>query len=324
MAGEADSPIGASGSAVSGAQGDFPAVPYRLPSGGIHYASHGGVVMIRGTRGEEEEMLAGTQDADIPTRLATFRALTARCVDFRGVTLEELTIPDWVAIMFNFFAISSGDDRIKLTPVHANCPIRGESPGQVLPLTDLRCVRLARTEPGLPPNWPPVAKTVEEKDALMDALRAMDTPVKTGGVVTRVLAEPDYREPFTTNIATPGGPLKVQWRLLRVGDLIKAEEFAATLAESGAASTKPDGPMHTYLLAQQLVSIGGERMTPLRAATWVRRAGTPTLNALRTDIAARAEYGYDLTPKFKCGKCSATFRTRLPIDTNFFRPGDDD
>jgi hypothetical protein len=318
MVGEVDSPLG--GGKVAGT--DDPVYrPLTLPSSGLYYGQHDGTVLIRPTRGDEEEMLAGIPEEAPQARVAMFRTLAERCSNLRGVGFYDLTIPDFTALLFNFFAIVAGDDRIKLTPTHT--ALCGPSP-QVKHLTELRYVKLARAEAGLDVNWP--AKAKAPTDAVMDAIKATENPTaEEGAVVTRVLDEKDIVEPFTVKL--PTGEV-VQYRMLRLSDLVKSEEFIAAQVEQGGgmqapgASVRPEGALHNYLLARLIVSLNGARMTPLQAAVWVRKALTPTLNVLRADI-ARREYGYDLIPRFKCAKCGQSFRVRLPIDTNFFRGGDD-
>jgi|GEM_PF-2025964 len=131
-----------------------------------------------------------------------------------------------------------------------------------------------------------------------------------------------WREPFEAP-PLPLSKAKVSWKLLRLRDMISAEDWAR---QQESIQTHPGSPLHTYTLAKHIVSVGGKAMKILDAIDWVREAVARDLRAL-SEAFRRRETGYDLTPRFDCPHCGGYFRTRLPLDGSFFRaassgPGD--
>lgn len=319
MAGEADSPRTISGQVplgrprpavgptggLSSSTADPLARPYRLPSGGLHYPNgFDGGVLIAPMRGEQEEIVAGAADSP-QGQLAALRHVTSQCIDTKGFPFNELLLNDWTAAMLHFLAMSAGTDVVGLRPVHPAC---GKASNQSRPLTGLPCVTLRLAEPGEEPTWPPA-----EIDADLEALREMEGE-ESGAAVERVLLSADANEPFTVKL--PNGPT-IQWRHLRLADLIRAEEYAA---RTGDAQTTPGSKMHTFILARHIVAIDGKQVGGLEGVTWIRRQPSPVLNGLRADI-ARREFGYDVTPRFRCPHCGGSFKVRLPLDGSLFRRG---
>lgn len=290
----------------NGSTADPLARPYRLPSGGVYYPDgHDGTVLIAPTRGEQEEIIAGASDSP-QGQLAVLRHVTSQCIDTKGLPFNDLLLNDWTAAMLHFLAMSAGTDVVGLRPVHPGC---GKASNQSRPLTAMPCVTLRLAEPGEEPTWPPAAV-----DSDLEALREMDDEAAEGVVHEHVMSAADLAEPFTVKLPTGQ---TVQWRHLRLSDLIRAEEFAA---RTGDAQTTPGSKMHTFILARHLVTVEGKAMTGLESVTWVRRQPTPVLNALRADL-ARREFGYDVTPRFRCPHCGGSFKVRLPLDGSLFRSG---
>jgi hypothetical protein len=256
-------------------------------------------------RGEQEEVVAGAADSP-QGQLAAMRNVTSQCIDTRGLPFNDLLLSDWTAAMLHFLAMSAGTDVVGLRPVHPAC---GKASNQSRPLTAMPCVTLRLAEPGEDPTWPPATMDLD-----MDTIREMDDEEAEGIVREYILAPSDVVEPFT--IKLPSGQT-VQWRHLRLSDLIRAEEFSA---RTGDAQTAPGSKLHSFILARHIVTIDGKAVSGLEAVTWVRRQPSPVLNALRTDI-ARRDFGYDVTPRFRCPHCGGSFKVRLPLDGSLFRGG---
>jgi hypothetical protein len=296
-------------------------VPYKLPGAALYpkqYPGVAGSVLISPTRGAHDEALGGVSPDDHAGKVAMLRQVTSQRVDTQGIPWDELYFHDWIALMFHFLALSAGDDTLNLTPVHKLC---GKASPQTKRLTQLRCVHVRAAEIGESPNWPPLASG-KELDKTLDAIRAMETDKADdeGEIFTRVIAPADLNEPFTSKPLKMGPGLpksQVTWRYLRLRDLDKAQEFVAQFKNT---DVNPDGMLHTYLLALQIVAIDGKAVSPLQAATWVKRQYSFTLNDLRAQIVAR-DFGYDLAPKFKCPAppqgCGVEYRVTLPIDAAF-------
>lgn len=128
-------------------------------------------------------------------------------------------------------------------------------------------------------------------------------------------AEADlYKEPFET----PPLPLSkdtITWRLLRIKDMIQAETYAKQRED---AQVVPGNPFHTYIVARHIQKVKGKEVDMLRAMEWVRKAYGKDLRVLKDEF-DKKETGYDLSLKFTCVHCGATFSSMVPLDGSFFR-----
>lgn len=124
----------------------------------------------------------------------------------------------------------------------------------------------------------------------------------------------EWKEPFEAS-PLPMSSAKVAWKLLRLRDMVSAEDWAR---QQESIQTTPGSPLHTYTLAKHIISVNGEKKRILDAIDWVRDALARDLRALSGEFRKR-ETGYDLTPRFDCPHCGGYFRTRLPLDGSFFR-----
>jgi len=123
-----------------------------------------------------------------------------------------------------------------------------------------------------------------------------------------------YKEPFET----PPLPLSkdvITWRLLRIKDFIQAEAYAKQREESQVV---PGNPFHTYIIAKHILKIRGKDTEPIQAMEWVRKAYAKDLRALNEEF-EKKETGYDMTLKFACVHCGASFAAMVPLDGSFFR-----
>jgi len=107
----------------------------------------------------------------------------------------------------------------------------------------------------------------------------------------------------------------VEWKLLTLSDMIRAEEWAE---QQQSTQMTPGSPLHTYTIARHIKTINGKETKILHAIDWVRQAYGRDLRALSEEF-RKWETGYDLTPKFRCPHCGGTFRQKLPLDGSFFR-----
>jgi hypothetical protein len=286
--------------------------PYLLPSRGVYYQAlapgFDGRVVISPMRGEQEETLAGAQ-GNPQAQVEALRHVTEQCIDTRGVPFNSLLVDDWNAAMLHFLALSAGSDVVGLRPT---CPYDDckKDQDQSKALTSLGCTVIRLAEPG---------ETVEEKsgdetEAAIIAEIESENEDADGGVRELILTPEDAAEPFTT-APLPIGNQRVTWRYHRLSDLVKAEEFAARTAGN---ATKPGSPLHSYLMALQIVAIDGQRQATLQAWRWVKQQPSVVLSAWREEMANRA-FGYDVVPRFRCKHCGRSFKTRLPLDGSLFR-----
>lgn len=129
----------------------------------------------------------------------------------------------------------------------------------------------------------------------------------------------DWKEPFETD-PLPWSKDKITWRLLRIHDMEKIENYVSQVQDASMAQRKPG---HIYTLARHIEAINGKKLKTIDKLTWVRSAFGKDLRALQDAFNAK-ETGYNLRPKFKCPK-GHWFRARLPLDGRFFRSqGDSD
>ena len=150
--------------------------------------------------------------------------------------------------------------------------------------------------------------------ALGGRILAIEAGPDGPGQVRTLIAGADVtREPFQVS----AGGVVVGWRLMRVDDLIKMEDFVARTEEE-SKHDRPGNPAHNYLLARNIVTIGGKAADIATAMKWVKAQPSPVLSVLREAIAAR-DIGYDTQPWVKCGRCGGAFRVRLPLDGGIFR-----
>jgi hypothetical protein len=124
----------------------------------------------------------------------------------------------------------------------------------------------------------------------------------------------EWVEPFKTAPLPISGAV-VHFRLLRLSDMIQAEDYAR---QQESNQMVPKSALHTYTLAKHIVKVGTEEMNILTAKSWVKDAFSKDLRALQAEF-SKWETGYELTPEFLCVHCGALFRARLPLDGSFFR-----
>lgn len=283
--------------------------PYRLPSRGVYYRGHDGMVVISPMRGEQEETLAGAA-GNREAQLEVLRHVVSQCVDLRGLALGDLLLDDWVALTFHFFALSAGSDVIELRPTHGAC---GKAMVVRRELTAMPCASLRVADAGEPATWPAPRSREDDDEAIIREIEGGEGSIDSGPT-ERVLAAPDASEPFTT----PPLPItrqRVTWRYHRVSDLIKADEFASRVGDS---QTRVGSPLHSYLMALQVVAIDDQPQAVLQAIRWVKQQPSVVLNAWRDEMAERA-FGYDVMMRIKCAHCGGWFTSRLPLDGSLFR-----
>lgn len=318
-------PSPAGGERHPGRPQDPLSVPFVLPSTGVHYPEYGhqNTIYISPTRGAQEEVLAGIQGGS-GARLKVLMHVTKQCFQTGNIPFDKLLLDDWVAAILHFLSYSAGSDVLALRPTHTAC---GASFPATMRLGDLPLVIIKLAEEGETPNWPPKTTEDEDLDEELRILREMeqeeeaasqtDDESKPGeqsshNVEVRILAPHDAQEPFSAHL--PNGDT-VRFRLARVDDLVKSEEFSERI---GSSRPEPGTKLHTFLLARHIVSINGEKYSPTRAYQWVKQQPSPVLGSLREQVNART-CGYDTAPRFRCRNCGVSFKVRLPLDGSLFR-----
>lgn len=121
----------------------------------------------------------------------------------------------------------------------------------------------------------------------------------------------EYQEPFETCL--PLEKDKVLFRLLRIRDLQRIEEYAEQLKTKSMRSN----PLPTYTMTQQIISIneeGASGAVRIRATNWLGGDRQEFRRAV-----AKVETGYNLNPEIECRLCGRHFHVRVPLD--FFRYG---
>jgi len=285
--------------------------PYVLPSRGLWYPpGHGGMVYISPTRGEQEEVLAGMGEG--AAAMESLRHVVQQVVDLNGITLDQVMLQDWPALLLHLLAYSAGDDRVFLAPVCPKPRGCGKPSNQTRPLGEMECVELRLAAQGETPNWPPPAEETEEDEELAILAEISGESVGT----SEVLVDPDaVAEPFTT-LPLKDTNERITWRYLRMADLALAEEFAA---RTDSRSTKPGTKLNNVLLALHTVTVNGRKLGLTGTYSWVKRTPSPALTHLRRQIERRS-FGYSMRPRFKC-HCGHSFRAELPLDGSLFRGG---
>jgi hypothetical protein len=130
------------------------------------------------------------------------------------------------------------------------------------------------------------------------------------------IKEGEFREPFVSQELPPWGDT-IQYKLLRVQDMVDAEDY---MKKAAAAGMEGDF-MRSYATAKSIMGVNGEEVNLFLALDWVKNATTgETLRILREEISAQ-EPGYDMNIELTCPnpRCGATFSVRLPEDGSFFR-----
>jgi len=283
--------------------------PYDLPSGGVFYGKYGyhKTVTMVPTRGEQENVIAGAGE-DPQSQLAVLRGVMQQCVDLGPIPYDELVLYDWTALVINWLAYCNGTDIIGIRPQHGKCrPIT-----VTFSMSELPCKVLRFAQAGEVANWPP-AVPGEEVDDIEAIIMEMEREEGAKGVEEFLLTRDDSEGRFVT------GPLpltgeRVTWRLPVVADMVTADDFASRI---GSTDTSKGKPLHTFLLALQILAIDGRPVGRLEAMRWASRAATPTLDGFR-EHTSRRSWGYDTRPSFRC-HCGAQFRVRLPLDGAMFR-----
>jgi len=290
--------------------------PYRLPSGGLWYPEgHGGMIYIAPTRGEQEEVLAGMGDG--ASASASLRHVAEQVVDFNGLDLGDLLVLDWPALLMHLLAYSAGDDRVFLAPTCPKPRGCGRPSDQTRALADMECVELRLAMDG-ESTWPLPVPTDPDL-AILDEI----TGGATSGTVEAAATAEEVKEPFFTNPLKPlywnGPPMAdgpvVGWRNLRMRDLTVAEEFAS---RTGSQQVQAGSKLNNVLLALQIVSIDGARVSLLQAYSWVKQTSSPLLTDLRRQLERRS-FGYNMRPHFRCPHCGHSFQAVLPLDGSLFR-----
>jgi len=284
--------------------------PYDLPSGGVCYGQYGHhkTILMVPTRGAQENVMAGAADSP-EASVAMLRKIMRDCVDTGPIPYEELVLFDWVALVLNWLSYCNGSDIIGLRPKHGKC-----KPFLVtFPMAELPCRVLRFAGEAEDVNWPPVPEDEEAADveAILREMEREEDAAK--GVEEFRLSPSQMEEPFETD-PLPITNEVITWRLPRVADVETAEDFAARL---GDANTDEGNPMHSFLLALQIVAINGRRVSRLEAMRWVQGSATQTLSGFRDHTGLRS-WGYDTRPRFRC-PCGASFKVRLPLDGAMFR-----
>lgn len=282
------------------------ACPYTLPSRGVFYPGHDGKILIAPTRGGQEEVLSAAAQSDQPeAKLAALRYLTEQCFNLRGLEFSNLLIQDWQAAMIQFLAICVGTDEVAIQPYHKACK---QSSDVRIKLAELPQIQLRRAESGEEANWP-----VYDID---ESLAMLVSDIEGGEARDRTrLVAADFGEPFKTP-PLPHSNAVIEWRMLRISDLVKTEEFVSKTKEY---NTKDRGsPLHTYLQARHIVSINGKKVSIPEAMAWIKAESTPALNFLRNEFISTS-FGYETEPWVRCGKCGGMFQTQLELDEGLFR-----
>lgn len=300
--------------AMTGAPAPAPVVdPFSkvidLPSSGLYYATGTRQVTIRPTRGEQEEMIAGTPE-ESPDRVKAIREVVKQCTNLGQLPFEELLIRDFGTVCMHLFAISAGTDEVNIQAGcdKRDCPMAAKK----LALTMLPSVVL-RQDGGAGDGPPP-----EEEDPDIRAARMVEEMLgeveESAGVEYRSVTAADV-EPFRCQLSNG---VAVEYRYHRMKDLEAAEEYARATGDQGLLIGAKLG---SYLSARQIVSINGERMVgTTQALQWWKATSSPLLRELREDIAAR-NFGFNMRPEFRCprGDCRKKVRVKLPNDGSLFR-----
>lgn len=283
-----------------------------LPSGGLFYASGLSQVRIRPTRGEQEEMLAGTPE-ESPDRVRAIREVVRQCTDLQGMPFSELLVLDFGFITLHLFALSAGTDDVSIRAgcEKADCPMAQKQ----LSLTTLPCVHLRAGSPGESALDAPAAADPDLAAARM-VEEAMGEAQEASGPEYRKVTAEFVREPFRVQL--PGG-VTIDWRMHRMKDLEAAEEYARA---TGDTSMAIGAKLGSFLSARQIVAINGEQVGTVQALQWWKQAPSPILRELREHIGQR-DFGFNMRPEFRCsrGDCRKKVRVRLPNDGSLFRAG---
>lgn len=298
--------------AAAGGRGSDPlSRPYTLPSRGLWYPpGHRGQVFISPTRGEQEEVLAGMEDG--AAAMVSLRHVVGQVVDLNGITLDQLMLEDWPALLLHLLAYSAGDDRVFLAPVCPKPRGCGKASNQTRALGDMECVELRLAAPGESPTWPqPIEETEEDEELAILAEICGDIEGTTEAIVDPSAVV----EPFTAEPLKLTGD-KVTWRYLRMSDLTIAEDFAQ---RTDSTSTKPGTKLNNVLLALHTVTLNGSKPGLVGAYSWIKRTPSEALTHYRRQIERRS-FGYSMRPRFKC-RCGHSFRAELPLDGSLFRGG---
>jgi hypothetical protein len=242
--------------------------------------------------------------------MESLRHVVQQTVDLNGITLDQLLLQDWPALLLHLLAYSAGDDRVFLAP---SCPKPrgcGQASNQTRALGEMECVELRLAAPGEDANWPPPEETPEDEELAILA----EISGEQLGTDEAVVAPTAVAEPFHAELKTGD---RIAWRYLRMSDLAMAEEFSQ---RTGSTQTKPGTKLNNVLLALHIVTINGNKPGLVGAYSWVKRTPSPSLTDLRRQIERRS-FGYSMRPRFKCSHCGHSFRAELPLDGSLFRGG---
>lgn len=125
---------------------------------------------------------------------------------------------------------------------------------------------------------------------------------------------PPLTEPFDCFL--PVVKKTVQLRFLRGDD--EAEIFKAA-NKKRMQSSDPDDPSHGIRLAKQIVSVEGEKLTPVKTELFVRMLKMEDTAAIRIET-DRRETGVDVEVTPTCSNCGRVNEMTMPFDVEFFRP----
>lgn len=282
------------------------AVPFMLPSGGLHYGGHSGKVLISPMRGEQQEIMAGA--ADGLGASPVFRHVVQACTHTQGIPFSDLTMEDFSAVMLNVIALSLGTDEIPMMPTCDKCA-RQFNGTKSLAEWPARFVR--RVGPGEPMTWPPAETENESEDhRILREMGLMDGD--TTPAPQTIYTAPHIDDVWEVPLANGQ---RVGLRYLRVRDWEMAEDYAE---RSGSTGVSPQAALGRFLRARAMATLDGKSPGMLPLMEWCRQAPMPLLVEMDEEVNRRT-YGYVLSPMFRCPSCSHRFRQQLPLSGDLMR-----
>jgi len=283
-----------------------------LPSGGLYYRNGLKRAIIRPTRGEQEEMLAGTPEGS-PERVAAIRMVVQQCTDLQDLPFSELLVEDFGQITLHLFALAAGTDEVVLPDLGCEkegCPLANK----MLTLTTLPCVHLKALAPGEEPELGLLDDNLDPDIRAAMAVEANMGEEDAGGPIYKAVRPEDVREPFHVTLSNG---VQIGLRLLRMRDLEAAEDY---VRETGSTGTGVQAKLGSYLTVRQIVTIDAQKVGTVIALRWWKRTPSPLLNDIRDALRAKS-FGYETRPEFRCSRtdCRKVSRVRLPRDGSVFR-----
>lgn len=137
------------------------------------------------------------------------------------------------------------------------------------------------------------------------------------GLILRCLDDTDDGEPWEVSLPRSGDTLR--FKLLRVKD---ENDIRRWSRQAYQRSYQAGDPAYTYRLAKHIVSVNGADLDPVKRLHYVEEMLGGDSVVLRRAL-EKKEFGVDMMIDTNCPGCGCTYKTRMPFDSEFFRPSGD-